>query len=138
MNDLGKLAQNISVLHRQFYKDMNDKYKKYSLNPTAACILLMVDENPEIIQKEICDNLVIDKALATREINKMTQLDYIEKKAGSGRTVLLSTGKQGQKIAPEIRTLRKQWWEEKLSTTGVSEDSKLVEGIQTVVNTITK
>lgn len=80
MNDLGKLAQNISVLHRQFYKDMNDKYKKYSLNPTAACILLMVDENPEIIQKEICDNLVIDKALATREINKMTQLDYIEKK----------------------------------------------------------
>lgn len=137
MNDLGKLAQNISVLHRQFYKDMNDKYKEYSLNPTAACILLMIDENPEIIQKEICDNLVIDKALATREINKMTQLDYVDKKAGTGRTVLLSTGKQGQKIAPEIRELRKQWWEDKFANTGVNEDSYLVEGIQSVVNTIT-
>ncbi|MDO1604659.1 MarR family transcriptional regulator [Lactobacillus sp. YT155] len=137
MNDLGKLAQNISVLHRKFYKDMNVKYQKYHLNPTASCILLMVDDNPGIIQKEICDGLVIDKALATREINKMQDMDYIQKESGSGRTVKLTLGAEGKKVAPKIREIRKQWWAEKFATTGVDEDSQLVEGIQTVVKTIT-
>ncbi|GKQ42359.1 hypothetical protein RD055328_02820 [Companilactobacillus sp. RD055328] len=138
MEDLGKLAQDISVLHRQFYKDMSDKYRDYSLNPTAACILLMIDENPEIIQKDICDQLVIDKALATREINKMSKLDYINKQSGFGRTVKLSLGNTGERIAPEIRQLRQQWWSDKFKMTKVNENSSLVEGIQTVVDSIVK
>lgn len=138
MKDLGKLAQDISVLHRQFYKDMNVKYQEYSLNPTAACILLMIEENPGIIQREICTNLVIDKGLATREINKMQKLDYINKKSSTGRMVELFLGNQGQSVAPTIRTIRKQWWEEKFSTTGVNENSQLVDGIEKVVKTITK
>ncbi|MGR3742331.1 MarR family winged helix-turn-helix transcriptional regulator [Companilactobacillus sp. DQM5] len=137
MDDLGKLAQNISVLHRQFYKDTNEKYKKYNLNPTASCILLMVSDNPGIIQKEICDGLVIDKALATREINKMKGMDYIKKISGTGRTIKLYLGNEGELVAPIIREIRQEWWTDKFASTGVSQDSKLVQGIQTIVKTIT-
>ncbi|GAF36261.1 transcriptional regulator [Lentilactobacillus farraginis DSM 18382 = JCM 14108] len=74
MKDIGYLAQDISILHRQYYKDTGELFKKHHLNPTAACILLTIDDNQYINQNQVAKSLVIDKGLATREIKKMQDL----------------------------------------------------------------
>jgi hypothetical protein len=84
MKNIGYLAQDISILHRQYYKDTRESFNEINLNPTAACILLSVSDHPKISQNQVARSLVIDKALATREINKMQDLNYLTKENGAG------------------------------------------------------
>ena len=137
MKDIGYLAQDISILHRQYYKDTGKQFKKHHLNPTAACILLTVRDHPDINQNQVAKSLVIDKGLATREIKKMVQLDYLTKTSGTGKAINLNLTGTGKKIVPIINDIRKQWWQSRFSETGISPDSPLVAAIEKVVKVIT-
>jgi DNA-binding MarR family transcriptional regulator len=136
MKNIGYLAQDISILHRQYYKDTKDQFDQLKLNPTAACILLSVGDYPEITQNHVARLLVVDKGLATREIKKMESLDYLCKHDGVGKTKVLELTETGKKVVDEIQNIRTQWWTEKLASTGIDADSPLVDSIETVVDSI--
>lgn len=136
MKDIGYLAQDISILHRQYYKDTGDLFKKQDLNPTAACILLTISDSAPINQNQVAKSLVIDKGLATREIKKMQKLGYLTKTAGSGKSMMLNLTDAGKKVIPVIQHIRRNWWETRFSETGISPDSPLVGAIETVVESI--
>lgn len=136
MKNIGYLAQDISILHRQYYKDTKRQFDDLGLNPTAACILLSVGDYPAITQNHVARLLVIDKALATREINKMEKLGYLSKENGTGKTKLLSLTAQGHTVVHTIQQIRIGWWETKFADTGINPDSPLVSSIETVVGTI--
>ncbi|MFD1125048.1 MarR family winged helix-turn-helix transcriptional regulator [Lentilactobacillus raoultii] len=136
MKDIGYLAQDISILHRQYYKDTGKLFKKHHLNPTAACILLTVKDNQYINQNQVAKSLVIDKGLAAREIKKMQDLGYLTKSAGIGKSIILHLTDDGQKIVPVIQSIRKNWWENRFSETGIKPDSPLIPAIEKVVESI--
>lgn len=136
MKNIGYLAQDISIMHRQYYKDTREQFDALQLNPTAACILLSVGDYPGITQNHVARLLVIDKGLATREINKMTKLDYLTKKAGSGKTKVLQLTDLGKKVVDTIQKIRIDWWNQKFSETGLSPESPLVSSIEKVVDMI--
>jgi len=136
LKDIGYLAQDISILHRQYYKDTGKLFKEQQLNPTAACILLTINDNAEINQNQVAKSLVIDKGLATREIKKMQALGYLTKTAGSGKSIILSLTAAGQQVIPTIQAIRKNWWEERFADTGIQPDSPLVSAIEKVVDSI--
>ncbi|TLQ18628.1 MarR family transcriptional regulator [Lentilactobacillus parafarraginis] len=136
LKDIGYLAQDISILHRQYYKDTGELFKKHQLNPTAACILLTINDNSFINQNQVAKSLVIDKGLATREIKKMESLGYLTKTAGTGKSIILTLTSTGKKIVPVISNIRKQWWENRFAETGIKPDSPLISAIQTVVDSI--
>ncbi|EEI24738.1 MarR family winged helix-turn-helix transcriptional regulator [Lentilactobacillus hilgardii] len=136
LKDIGYLAQDISILHRQYYKDTGELFKKHQLNPTAACILLTIKDNQYINQNQVAKSLVIDKGLAAREIKKMQNLGYLTKTAGVGKSIILNLTDTGQKIVPVIQNIRKQWWETRFSETGIKPDSPLISAIEKVVNSI--
>ncbi len=136
MKDIGYLAQDISILHRQYYKDTGELFKKHQLNPTAACILLTIKDNQYINQNQVAKSLVIDKGLAAREIKKMQNLGYLTKTAGVGKSIILNLTDNGQKIVPVIQNIRKQWWETRFSETGIKPDSPLISAIEKVVDSI--
>ncbi|MGP4117743.1 MarR family winged helix-turn-helix transcriptional regulator [Levilactobacillus zymae] len=136
MKNIGYLAQDISILHRQYYKDTKRQFDDLGLNPTAACILLSVGDYPAITQNHVARLLVIDKALATREINKMEKLGYLSKENGTGKTKLLNLTAQGHTVVRTIQQIRIGWWETKFADTGINPDSPLVSSIETVVGTI--
>jgi hypothetical protein len=64
MKNIGYLAQDISILHRQYYKDTREKFNEINLNPTAACILLAVSDYENISQNQVARSLVIDKGFS--------------------------------------------------------------------------
>ncbi len=137
MKDIGYLAQDISILHRQYYKDTGKLFKAQHLNPTAACILLTINDNPLINQNQVARSLVIDKGLTTREVKRMQELGFITKTAGNGKSILLNLTPTGKKIVPIVQDIRKSWWESRFSETGIRPDSPLVAAIEQVVDSIT-
>lgn len=137
MKNIGYLAQDISIIHRQYYKDTREQFDQLKLNPTAACILLSVGNYPEITQNHVARLLVIDKGLATREIKKMEQLDYLEKHDGAGKTKLLQLTELGQQMVEKVQQIRTDWWETKFQIPGLKKDGPFVDTIETVVKTIT-
>ncbi|MQS76286.1 MarR family winged helix-turn-helix transcriptional regulator [Companilactobacillus halodurans] len=136
MKNIGYLAQDISILHRQYYKDTRSQFNQINLNPTAACILLSVGDYENISQNKVARLLVIDKGLATREINKMVKLDYLIKKNGAGKTKVLTLTDEGKKIVDTVQKIRSQWWEDRFAKSGITPDSPLVSSIEAVVSTI--
>lgn len=136
MKNIGYLAQDISILHRQYYKDTREQFDALKLNPTAACILLSIGDYPEITQNHVARLLVVDKGLATREINKMEKLGYLSKHNGVGKTKVLLLTELGQKVVDEVQSIRTKWWQQKFSETGLNSDSPLLKTIETVVETI--
>lgn len=137
MARLGNLAQDISILHRQYYKDTGDQFKKLSLNPTAACILLTVNDHPNINQQEISERLVIDKSLTAREINRMQKLGYLDKDNGKGKSVNIKLTDLGCSLILQLQHIREQWWADKFSENDINAESPLMTSIQTVVEHIT-
>ncbi|AKP68417.1 transcriptional regulator [Companilactobacillus ginsenosidimutans] len=137
MKNIGYLAQDISILHRQYYKDTREQFNQLELNPTAACILLTIGDYPNITQNHVARQLVVDKGLATREINKMEKLDYLTKQNGVGKTKVLQLTQLGSQVVEKIQKIRTDWWENKFSETGLNSDSPLVSAIETVVESFT-
>lgn len=136
MKNIGYLAQDISILHRQYYKDTREEFNKINLNPTAACILLAVSDYENISQNQVARSLVIDKGLATREINKMEKLNYLTKTAGAGKTKVLGLTTEGKKVVETVQSIRSQWWEDRFAASGITPDSPLVSSIEAVVSTV--
>lgn len=136
MKNIGYLAQDISILHRQYYKDTRDQFDALKLNPTAACILLSVGDYPDITQNHVARLLVVDKGLATREIKKMETLGYLSKHDGSGKSKILELTDNGAQVVDKIQDIRKKWWEKRFADTGLTEDSPLVASIERVVDSI--
>lgn len=136
MKNIGYLAQDISILHRQYYKDTKRQFDQLKLNPTAACLLLSIGDYPAITQNHVARLLVIDKALAAREINKMEKLAYLNKEAGPHKTKLLTLTATGQAVVRKIQQIRIGWWETKFEATGLTPDSPLVPAIEKVVGAI--
>ncbi|QMU07851.1 MarR family winged helix-turn-helix transcriptional regulator [Levilactobacillus suantsaii] len=133
MKNIGYLAQDISILHRQFYKETKKQFETLGLNQTAACILLVIGDNSQLTQNQVARLLVIDKALITREVTKMAGLDYLTKTAGTGKSKLLTLTATGMTAVQTIQQIRIAWWEEKFAATGITATSPLVPAIEAVV-----
>lgn len=137
MKNIGYLAQDISILHRQYYRDTRPAFNELKLNPTAACILLTIGDYGEMTQNKVARLLVVDKGLATREINKMVKLAYVTKADGAAKTKILRLTPVGQRVVQRIQTIRTTWWQDKFAQTGISADSPLVGAIETIVTSLT-
>lgn len=136
MKDLGYLAQDISILHRKYYKDTRQSFATLGLNPTAACVLLTVHEHPAISQNQVAKALVIDKGLTTREVNKILGLGYLTKTAGTGKTQLLTLTATGEAVVNQVQTIRRSWWQARFDQTGIDANSPLIPAIEAAVTNI--
>ena len=98
--------------------------------------MLSVGDYPETTQNHVARLLVVDKGLATREINKMEKLNYLTKSDGAGKTKILNLTPTGQKVIDTVQKIRSQWWEDRFAKSGITPDSPLVSSIEAVVSTI--
>ena len=98
--------------------------------------MLAVSDYENISQNQVARSLVIDKGLATREINKMEKLNYLTKSNGAGKTKILNLTETGNKVVDTVQHIRSQWWEDRFAKSGITPDSPLVSSIEAVVSTI--
>ena len=137
MRDLGYLAQDISILHRSYYKDTTAQFKALDLNPTAACIMLAVRDSPGINQQRISDYLAIDKGLTAREVSKLEDDGYVRRVEGRGKSLSLELTERGASVVTRVRRIRANWWKQRFADTGVDQHSELLSGIEKVVRSLT-
>jgi DNA-binding MarR family transcriptional regulator len=137
MRDVGYLAQDISILHRLYYKDTAREFKDLGLNPTAACILLAIHDAPGINQQRVSNYLAIDKGLTTREVGRLETAAYVRRVCGKGKSLLLETTPAGDDVVDTVRRIRSDWWRRRFHDTGVTERSELAGGIERIVHDLT-
>ena len=82
------LGKYISILHRQEQKSLNVSLKQYGLGYSSYNFLLYISRNEGSSQKDICQTLAINEALATRTMKKLEQKGYIIRKKELNRVNL--------------------------------------------------
>lgn len=68
---------NINALSRQINKIWEQAFKEYDLSPSHAYLLRVVLANPQITQKEITEELNLEKSTITRFIDNLETRGYL-------------------------------------------------------------
>ena len=118
------LGKYISILYRQERKLLNYIMREYDLGYSSYNFILYISSHPGISQKEVCQNMVIDEALATRSMKKLERQGYLTRRreALDGRTYSLFLTPQGQELVPVIRRALEQWWEQLTAQADLSQE----------------
>lgn len=136
MQDLGYLAQDISILHRQYYKDTSEQFYQLNLNPTAACILLTINDHEHLNQSQIARELVLDKGMVARQIKKLRTQELVQTTPQPGKALEVQLTTTGRKILTQVQTIRRQWWSDRFTQNGIQADAPLIASIEKVVANI--
>lgn len=107
-----KMGKFIAVLHRRQQKHIMAAIKVYDLSYSDYDFLLCISKNPGCNQKDICQDLGIDEAIATRVVKQLETRGYIirEKHESDGRSYKISLTKKGEDITPLICDVKAKWW----------------------------
>lgn len=118
------LGKYISILYRQERKLLNYIMREYDLGYSSYNFILYISSHPGSSQKEVCQNMVIDEALATRSMKKPERQGYLTRRreAPDGRTYSLFLTPQGQELVPVIRRALEQWWEQLTAQADLSQE----------------
>ncbi len=122
------LGKYISILHRQEQKSLNVSLKQYGLGYSSYNFLLYISKNEGSSQKDICQTLAINEALATRTMKKLEQKGYIirKKEENDQRSYALYLTEHGREIIPKLIDAVYQWWEELTSDFDENQSSLLI------------
>ena len=114
----------ISVLHRQQQKYITFVMKEYGLGYSSYNFLLHISSWEGCSQKQLCQRMAMDEALATRTIRKLVEQGYLERKqeGNDKRTYSLYMTEQGKALIPLIRDALSHWWTE--LTEDMTEDQR--------------
>ncbi|MEJ6347907.1 MarR family winged helix-turn-helix transcriptional regulator [Holzapfeliella sp. He02] len=136
MEDLGNLSQYVSILARKYYNDTHKQCAEIKLNPTTANILLTIYQNKNINKNQIAKILGQDRALVTREVNKLIKIDYIHKKESTGRSQSLELSDLGCSLIPNILEIRNNWWKENLASLNQTEQQTFLKTMHHIVTNL--
>lgn len=88
----------------------------YGLGFSSYNFLLFLAKNEGCTQKELCRNMGIDEAVATRSMKKMEKEGYVSRirSEQDSRKYALFLTEKGRKLIPVIRTVLEEWWNQVL------------------------
>ena len=111
------LGRSIAILHRREQKYMIQKMKEYGIGYSSYNFLFYLSAYPGSSQKEMCENMAVDEALAVRTMKKLQEQGLIQRKkgAGNGRSYAISLTPKGEELIPRLRNALAEWWSQVLS-----------------------
>lgn len=129
---------NVNVLARTINTIWDDAFKKAGLSPAHAYILRFVNAHPGTNQRDIAEELFIDKSTVTRFIDPLCQKGYIERiqHADDRRVFEIYPTKAGEKLALELEVIADELFhnmQKKLGKADFKEFVSCVKGIATTL-----
>lgn len=111
-----KIGKYISILNRQSQKYLHHLVEEYGIGYSSYYFVMYIGANPKCSQREMCDSMVMDQAMATREMRRLEKSGYIirEKRPGNAKTYEISLSKSGEKLYRELKNKLMEWWGELL------------------------
>ena len=108
-----RIGKYISILNRQSQKYLHHLVEQYGIGYSSYYFVMYIGSNPKCSQREMCDSMAMDQAMATREMRRLEQCGYIirEKRPGNAKTYEISLSDSGQRLYRELKNKLMEWWE---------------------------
>ena len=126
------LGRSIAILHRREQKYMIQTMKEYGIGYSSYNFLFYLSANPGCSQKEMCENMAVDEALAVRMMKKLQEQGLIEreKSVENGRSYAIYLTEKGEEIIPRLRNALAGWWTQVLSILSEEEQQRMISGVE--------
>lgn len=126
------LGKSIAILHRREQKYMTKTMKEYGIGYSGYNFLFYLSAHPGSSQKEMCENMAVDEALAARTMKKLLEQGFIERKKSeeNGRSYAVYLTVKGEETIPKMRKALAVWWSQVLSVLSEEEQRMMVRGLE--------
>lgn len=113
-------------LSRSITKLADDEFKKTGLSPAHAFLLMLVNENPGILPKELSIKLKIAPSTVTRFLDQLEKKDLIIRKSNK-RSIIISPTLKGKELEEQIEIAWKNLFKKYTNILGEKYSSVLTE-----------
>ncbi|MDH5379121.1 MAG: MarR family transcriptional regulator [Gammaproteobacteria bacterium] len=120
---------NTNFLARELNRAWEAEYKKLGLSPSYAYLLRLVNANPGLPQKEIANELRLEKSTITRFIQALEREGYLVRKKveeGDKREFLIFPSEKCLALSDELEAIGKSLYDKVCNILGKKELSNLV------------
>lgn len=126
------LGKSIAILHRREQKYMIQTMKEYGIGYSSYNFLFYLSANPGSSQKEMCENMAVNEALAVRTMKKLEKEGFIQRKKSeeNGRSYAIYLTEKGEETIPRMRRALAKWWPQVLSVLSEEEQQLMVSGLE--------
>lgn len=107
-----RIGKYISILNRQSQKYLHHLVEQYGIGYSSYYFVMYIGANPKCSQREMCDSMAMDQAMATREMRRLEKSGYIirEKRPGNAKTYEISLSESGEKLYLKLKDKLTEWW----------------------------
>jgi DNA-binding MarR family transcriptional regulator len=108
------IGKSITVLHNQRQKYVASIMAKHGLGSTSYGLLLTLQKQEGIMQRELCAALFVDIGLASRTMGALERKGYIIRKRSKedARSYKIYLTPKAKAIIPELHRGYEEWWEQ--------------------------
>ena len=126
------LGRSIAILHRREQKYMIQAMKEYGIGYSSYNFLFYLSAYPGSSQKEMCENMAVDEALAVRTMKKLQEQGLIERKKSEedARSYAIYLTEKGEAVIPKLRKALAGWWSQILSVLTEDEQQAMIHGVE--------
>jgi len=122
---------NVNALARVVNKKWDEAFRQYDLSPAHGYMLRVVLSMPGISQKQLADELKLEKSTITRFIDSLQNKGLVVRKkrtTGDGRELNIFATKKAKAIHTELESLGDTLYQSMVSNLG-EKDLKLLVGL---------
>ncbi len=124
---------NVNALARVVNKQWAKAFEQYDLSPSHGYMLRAVLSNPGITQKQLADELRLEKSTITRFVDVLQNKGFVVRKKSTSddaRELNIYATKQGKAIHKELETLGDTLYQTMISKIGEKELKLLVDKLR--------
>ncbi len=126
------LGKSIAMLYRREQKYMIHKIKELGIGYSEYNFLFYLSVHPGSSQKDMCQHMAVDEALAVRVMKKLEEKGFIIRKKSekNARLYEISLTEKGMKLIPQLKGYLCEWWGHVTSVLSKEEKSEVLSGIE--------
>lgn len=121
MDHLYFFSKYMAGIYRESKVEIKAQFGKLGVHTTEGDILLFINDNPGISQREVAYKMVLDSGIVTRHMRSLEKKGFVTRvvdPADARRRVINLTAK-GQKTVRGLQAILSQWWQELFAQAGV-------------------
>lgn len=110
--ELNLLSRQIWIINKDFRRYSENVLKKHDITLVSLRYLIIIKKIEGINLQEIAVELNVDKAMVTRTIKKLVDLNLVEKRQdkNNSRSYSLHLTKKGYETVDDIKSIFKDWF----------------------------
>ena len=120
---------NINALTRKINKIWDQAFAEFGLSPSHAYLLRLVLTSPLITQKEIAEELKLEKSTVTRFIDTLEEKGYLKRKK-NGREQNIHPTAAARKLEDKLNTRGEELYKQMTTSIGRSSLLNLVDQLR--------